>query len=68
MLQVDVSEIASVEVVPWEENEFGVAYVTKDGHQNTDYVGSKSEAEAIVRRVSMVNDAAELFPRDVAAS
>jgi hypothetical protein len=68
MLRVDVSEIATAEVVPLEANEFGVSYVTKDGRRITDRIGTKSEADAIVRQVSMLQDTAKLFPRDTAAS
>jgi len=68
MLSVPLSEIASAMVVPWEANGYGVAYVTKDGHEMADRIGSKADAEAIIRRLGMVQDTAAIFPRDIAAS
>ena len=68
MLRVDINEIVAAEVVPWEENEFGVSYVTQGGRQNAERVGPLSEAEAIVRRASMIHDTLRIFPKDVAAS
>jgi len=72
MLTVNEQDIVQAEVVPWEMGEFGVSYVTRDGTQGTDQIGSKAEAEAIVQRVAMrFNTSADefgLLPRDVAAS
>jgi hypothetical protein len=72
MLSVDVKDIVQAEVIPWEKGQFGVGYVTKDGKQAADLIGSKSEAEAIVKRVAMnlntSSDEFGIFPRDIAAS
>jgi hypothetical protein len=68
MLRVVVSEIASAKVIPWEANEYGVAYVTKDGREMADRIGSKADAEALIRRVGMVQDTAAIFLGDIAAS
>jgi hypothetical protein len=68
MLSVPLSEIAKAEVVPWEANAYGVAYVTKDGREMADRIGSKADAEALIRRVGLAQDTAAIFPRDIAAS
>ena len=72
MLSVDLRTIVQAEVIPWEGKTYGVAYKTKDGIEQGEPVGSKSEAEAIVRRVAMnlntSSDELGIFPRDTAVS
>src|SRR5688572_31552443 len=52
-LSVDPRKIARIWVTPWEIDErlYGVSYETTDGHQAADRIGTKAEAEAVVRRV-----------------
>jgi hypothetical protein len=76
MLQVDLRDIVSAEVEVWEEEEgiYGVSYVTKTGRQTSEKVGTRAEAEAIVRRIGMIQNSqpedfpGNPFPRDIAAS
>jgi hypothetical protein len=76
MLRADFRDIVSAEVIAWEAKEeiYGVSYVTKTGLQTSEKVGTKSEAEAVVRRIEMVQSSqggdspANPFPRDIAAS
>jgi hypothetical protein len=72
MLSVDIREITEIMISPWERGAFGVAYTTRDGRQGAEVIGSKSGAEAMVRRVAMsLKMAADEFgvmPRDIAAS
>lgn len=68
MLSVELDEIVKAEVIPWEDDVFGVAYTTKDGRKGSDRIGARSEAEAVVRRVAMTQEATEIFPKDIAAS
>ena len=54
MLTVDLKKIVEAEVIPWERGTYGVAYTIKrGGFEYGEGVGTKSEAEAIVRRVAM---------------
>ena len=72
MLTANEKDIVQAEVIPWEDDTFGISYVTKDGHQACGPIGSKADAEAIVRRVEMrlnrSSDELGIFPRDIAAS
>jgi hypothetical protein len=71
MLSARLRDIVSAETVPWEQGEFGIAYVTRDGQQHADRIGSQHDAE-IVRHVATTSstsaDERGLFPRDIAAS
>ena len=67
MLSVKLREIASAEVVPWEKDEYGIAYVTKEGRHAADRIGPKSDAEALVRKIKTA-DTPGIYPRDIAAS
>ena len=53
-LSVDTRKIARIWIVPWEINEgvYGVSYETTDGRQCDDCIGTKAEAEAVVRSVA----------------
>jgi hypothetical protein len=68
MLSVKLSQIAAAEVVPWEKDEYGIAYVTTKGLHAADRIGSKAKAEALVRKIKMVEDTAAIYPKDIAAS
>ena len=68
MLSVELSDIATAKVVPCDDDIYGVAYTTKDGRDGTDSVGTRSQAEAIVRQVEMAQGAPTIFPKDIAAS
>ena len=72
MLSVREEDIVQAQVVPCENGRFGVKYVTSDGRQGMDEVGSKENADAVISRVAMrLNTSSNelgLFPRDIAAS
>jgi hypothetical protein len=72
MLSARLRDIVSAQTVPWEQGEFGIAYVTRDGQQHADRIGSRHDAESIVRQVATTSstsaDERGLFPRDIAAS
>lgn len=53
-LSVDSRKIVWAKVVPWEENEreYGVAYVTTDGQSGSDRIGTKKQAQDIIRDIS----------------
>jgi hypothetical protein len=66
--------VVEAKIVPWEAGEWGISYRTSDGYEGSDRVGSKSEAEAMVRRLTMGNasppqsDNVVPFPQNTAAS
>ena len=72
MRSVKEDEIVQADIVPCAAGTFGIGYVTADGRQGMEQVGSKELAEEIVRRVAMrrttSSDAGRLFPLDIAAS
>jgi hypothetical protein len=52
-------KILRAEVVPWEiaeaegqENLYGVAYTTVEGHEEGEPIGTKAEAEKIVQEIA----------------
>jgi hypothetical protein len=53
-LSVDTRKIIKAQVVPWEEDEgeFGIAYETTDGQSGADRIGTKAQAQAIVRNIA----------------
>ena len=53
--------------MPWEKDEYGIAYVTKEGRHAADRIGAQSEAEALVHKMKTA-DTPETYPRDIAAS
>ena len=57
-LNVDIRKIIRAEVVPWElgdndeEGLYGVAYTITEGQEESEMVGTKAEAEKIVREIA----------------
>jgi len=53
-LSVDVRKIATARVVIWDTDEdlYGVDYETLDGSTGSDLIGTRAEAEAIVRQIA----------------
>jgi hypothetical protein len=53
-LSVDTRRIVGAKVVLWEKakGEFGIAYETTDGQSGADRIGTKSQAQAIVRDIA----------------
>jgi hypothetical protein len=49
---VDARKIARIWITPWEIDEgvYGVSYETTDGRQCDDRIGTRADAEAVVRR------------------
>ena len=52
-LSVDMRKIVKAEVVPWEIDEglYGVAYTTAEGWEGADLIGTKADAEKIVKDI-----------------
>ena len=50
-LSIDIRTIATVQVVAWEDGEWGVVWETRDGRRRADRIGKRSDAEAIVLAV-----------------
>jgi hypothetical protein len=50
-LSIDMRTIARVQVVAWEDGEWGVVWETRDGRRGADRIGNRSDAEAIVLAV-----------------
>ena len=58
-MKVDLRKILRAEVVPWEiadaegeEDLYGVAYTTVEGHEAGEPVGTRAEAERIVQEIA----------------
>lgn len=58
-LKVELHKILRAAVVPWEiadaegeEDLYGVAYTTLEGHEESEPVGTKAEAEKIVQAIT----------------
>ena len=47
-LTIDMRTIARVQVVAWEDGEWGIVWETKDGRRGSERIGSRLDAEAIV--------------------
>ena len=43
--------IARVQVVAWEDGEWGIVWETRGGQRGSEHIGSRSDAEAIVLAV-----------------
>ena len=50
-LSIDIRTIARVQVVAWEDGEWGIVWETKDGRRGSERIGSRLDAEAIVLAV-----------------
>lgn len=52
-LSVDTRKIVWAKVIPWEEDqgEYGIAYETADGQSGADRIGTKAQAQAILRDI-----------------
>ena len=50
-LSIDKHTIARVQVVAWEDGEWGVVWETRDGRRGSERIGKRSDAEAIVLAV-----------------
>ena len=50
-LSIDMRAIARVQVVAWEDGEWGIVWETKDGQRGADRIGKRADAEAIVLAV-----------------
>ena len=50
-LSIDMRAIARVQVVAWEDGEWGIVWETRDGQRGSEHIGSRSDAEAIVLAV-----------------
>ena len=50
-LTIDMRTIARVQVVAWEDGEWGIVWETKDGQRGADRIGKRADAEAIVLAV-----------------
>ena len=50
-LNVDMRTIVHAEVIPWEvdRDQYGVAYETSDGRKGASKIGTKAEAESVLR-------------------
>ena len=57
-LSVDTRKVAKAWVVAWknEEGVYGVAYEMSDGFQGADKIGTKAQAEAIVKDIARHKD------------
>ena len=58
-LKADIRKIINAEVVPWElgydgdeNNLYGIAYTITEGQEESEMVGTKAEAEKIVREIA----------------
>ena len=57
-LRVDISQIIRAEVIPWEaaedggEDLYGVAYTITEGREDSEPVGTRAEAEAVVQEIA----------------
>jgi hypothetical protein len=53
-LSVDTRKIVRADVVPWESDEklYGVAYLLQVGSEGADRIGTKAQAEKIVRDIA----------------
>lgn len=74
-LSVDTRKITKAEIVPWERTEgiYGIAYTTEDGQHGADRIGSKQEAQALMKTIGDAQNGsapagAGPFPKDIAAS
>ena len=47
-LSIDMRAIARVQVVAWEDGEWGIVWETRDGQRGADRIGKRADAEAIV--------------------
>jgi hypothetical protein len=47
-LSIDISTIARVQVVAWEDGGWGIVWEAKDGRRGSQRIGSRSDAEAIL--------------------
>jgi hypothetical protein len=67
-LSIDMRTIARVQVVAWEDGEWGIVWETRDGRRGADRIGKRSDAEAIVLAVigqglqASVGDMAKTLP------
>jgi hypothetical protein len=68
-------EVVEATVIPWEQGGWGISYRTRDGFEGCNRVGSRSDAEALVRRLRRDNTApspqtenVNPFPQKIAAS
>ena len=50
-LSIDMRTIARVQVVAWEDGEWGIVWETRDGQRGADRIGKRADAEAIVLAV-----------------
>jgi hypothetical protein len=50
-LSIDIRTIARVQVVAWEDGEWGIVWETRDGQRGADRIGKRADAEAIVLAV-----------------
>ena len=50
-LSIDMRAIARVQVVAWEDGEWGIVWETRGGQRGSEHIGSRSDAEAIVLAV-----------------
>lgn len=58
-LKVNMRKMIRAEVVPWEiadgageEDLYGIAYMTADGWEDSEPVGTKAEAEKLVQEIA----------------
>jgi hypothetical protein len=61
-LSVDSRKIKQISVVPWEPGEYGVAWVLTDGSEGCDWIGTKAQADAVLRSIRQERTG-ELAPR-----
>jgi hypothetical protein len=57
-LSVDTRKIVWAKVISWEEGEWGIAWKAGDGYQGMDRIGTKSDAQAVVRDINQQRAAA----------
>jgi hypothetical protein len=74
-LSVDPRKIVRASVIPWEGEQklYGIAYETSAGWHGADKIGTKAEAEAVLRSIGLQQSdspsgVVEPFPKSIAAS
>ena len=74
-LSVDPRKIVKASVIPWEAEQklYGIAYETGAGWHGTEKIGTRAEAEAVLRSIGLQQSGppsgiVEPFPKSIAAS
>ena len=62
-LAVDPRKIVQAKIVPWEDGLFGIAWETDDNRSGADMIGTKAEAQAVLR--SIIKQRTDKFGRQI---